>query len=124
MEWKASPESLVNETVSLCLRTCTATGAVLAFEYYSSVSLVLALVLAAFLCDTTVEACAQRLIVPFWHRVRGCRLAPVLNSPCLNPTSTHRLCTLPQNKRDSYATPNVRISRSRAPPRVPSTPRQ
>ena len=124
MECKPSPQLVMNETVALCLRTCTATGAMLAFEYYSSVSLALALVLTAFLCDTAVEACADRFIVPFWHRVRGCRLAPVLDSPCLNPTSTHRLCTLPQNKRDSYATPNVRISRSRAPPRAPSTPRQ
>jgi hypothetical protein len=114
----------MNRTVSLCFQTCTATGAVLAFEYSSSASLILALVLATYLCDTAVEAYAERLIVPFWHRVRGCQPALVLNPACLDPTSTHRLCTLPQNKRHSYATPNVRISRSRAPPRVPSTPRQ
>lgn len=108
--------SVINRTASLCFQTSTATGAMLGFEYSSSVSLILALVLAIFLCDTAVETYAERLIVPFWHRVRARRPALALNSACLDPTSTHRLCTLPQNKRHSYATPNRRISRSRAPP--------
>ena len=118
MEWRAKPESAVSETVSLCVQTCTATGAVIALGCYSSVSAMLALVLAAFFCDTAVEAVAEHLFLPIWQRVRRCQPALALNSALLDPTSTHRLCTLPQNKRHSYTTPNVRITRSRAPPRA------
>jgi hypothetical protein len=116
MESRPAPQLVIDRTVSLCFQTCTATGAVLAFQYSSGLSLILALVLATYLCDSAIEACADRLIAPFWQRVRGCQPAQALNSACLDPTSTHRLCTLPQNKRHSYATPNRRISRSRAPP--------
>lgn len=117
MEWKARPDSTVSEALSLCFQTAAATGAVVAVGCYSSVSAMLALVLATFFCDTAVEAFAERLFLPIWQRVRRCRPAvEALNSAHLDPTSTHRLCTLPQNKRHSYATPNVRITRSRAPP--------
>ena len=123
MEWKPDL-AVVNQTVSFYLRPCAVAETALAFEYSSGVSLILALILAACLCDTTVEVCSDGLFAPFWDRARACRLAPVLCGACLDTTSTHRLCTLPQGKRDSYPTPNVRITRSRAPPRVPSKPRQ
>ncbi len=106
----------MSETVSLCVQTATATGALVAMGCYSSVSAVLALVLATFFCDTAVEAFAERLFLPIWQRVRRCQPALNLDSAHLDPTSTHRLCTLPQNKRHSYTNPNVRITRSRAPP--------
>lgn len=118
MEWKSRPESAVSETVSLCFQTATATGAVVAVGCYASVSAMLALVLATFFCDPAVEAFAEHLFLPIWQRVRRCQPALTLDSAHLDPTSTHRLCTLPQNKRQSYITPNVRITRSRAPPRA------
>ncbi len=117
MDWRTRPESTVAEALSLCFQTAAATGAVVAVSCYSSVSAMLALVLATCFCDTAVEAFAERLFLPIWQRVRRCRPAvEALNSTHLDPTSTHRLCTLPQNKRHSYATRNVRITRSRAPP--------
>ena len=91
----------------------------MAMGCYSSISATLALVLATFFCDPAVEAFAERLFLPMWQRVLRYRPAvEVLNSALLDPTSTHRLCTLPQNKQHSYSTPNVRIIRSRAPPRA------
>ncbi len=116
MKWNAKPESAVSEALSLCVQAATATGAVVALGCYSSMSAMLALVLATFFCDPAVEAFAEHLFMPIWQRVRRCRPAVALNSACLDPTSTHRLCTLPQNKRHSYNTPNVRVTRSRAPP--------
>ncbi len=118
MEWRVKPELAVSETVSLCVQTCAATGAVIAVGCCSSMSAMLALVLATFFCDSAVEAVAEYLFLPIWQRVRRCQPALALDSACLDPTSTHRLCTLPQNKQHSYTTPNVRITRSRAPPRA------
>ncbi len=109
--------SLVKESLTICLETCTATGAVLSFQYSSSLSIILAVALATYLWDSRLAACVERLIEPLWHRMNDYPtvLAPGA-SACLDPTSTHRMCTLPQNKRDSYRTPNVRVSRTRAPP--------
>lgn len=118
MDWKTKPESAVSETISLCFQAATTTGAMVALGCYSSVTAMLALVLATFFCDTAVEAFAERLFLPIWQRVRRCQPVLTLDSAHLDPTSTHRLCTLPQNKRHSYNTPNVRITRSRAPPRA------
>jgi hypothetical protein len=115
MEWKPDL-AVVNQTVSFYLRPCAVAETALAFEYSSGVSLILALILAACLCDTTVEVCSDGLFAPFWDRARACRLAPVLSGACLDTTSTHRLCTLSQNKQHFYAKRCVRISRSRAPP--------
>lgn len=112
-----SHSSIVEDSVSLCFEACTAAGAVLSYQYSSSLSVVLALILATYLWDSRLAACVERLIEPFCHRVRSWPAGLPLVSACPDPTSTHRLCTLPQNKRESYATPNVRISRTRAPPR-------
>lgn len=114
---------IVKGSFALCLETCTVTGAVLSFEHSSSLSAVLALFLATCLCDSRLAARMVRLLEPVWHRMSGYQAAVPLDFACPAPTSTHRLCTLPQNKRDAYSTPNVRVSRTRAPPSS-SAPRQ
>ncbi len=108
----------VARTVLICFQTCIASGAVLGFQDSPRLSLVLAFVLTTSLCDT-FQIHPERLVAPFWHKIRGFQPTLALNSTSLAPASTHRLCTIPQNKRDTYPTPNVRISRSRAPPPLP-----
>lgn len=113
-----SHHSSVKERVSICLETCTATGVLISFEYSSSLSIILAVALATYLWESKLAAYVERLIEPFWHRISSYPTALAPASPGLDPTSTHRLCTLPQNKRDAYRTPNVRVARTRAPPGI------
>ncbi len=111
--------SIVEESVAICLETCTATGAVLSFQYSSGLGIFLALALAGYIWESRLAAYVEWLFEPLWRRVSSYSAALPGTCAGLDPTSTHRLCTLPQNKRDSYRTPNVRVSRPRAPPRAP-----
>ncbi len=108
----------MKDSISFCLETCTATGAVIAYEYSSSLSIILALALATYLWESRLAAYVERLIEPFWNRISSYPTALAPAFPDLDPTSTHRLCTLPQNKRNSYRTPRARVAGPRAPPGI------
>lgn len=71
-------------------------------------------------CHSAVETFAEKLIAPFWHRVRRRRPALAVSSYDGNLSFSQWFCATAQNQRCCRPCRSMQISQNRAPPQVPS----
>jgi hypothetical protein len=98
---------------------------VLNTEWSARTDLLLALVLVTcFFCDTAcstaLEIFAERLIAPFWDRVRERRPASTASSAGVSRSLRQWLCSPSRNEKNSRPCRSTRVSQNRAPPQIPS----
>jgi hypothetical protein len=94
-------------------------------QWSTSTDLLLVLVLVTcFFCDTACSTAlgifTERLIAPFWHRVRERRPASTASSTGGSRSLRQWLCSPSRNEKDSRPCRSTRVSHNRAPPQIPS----
>jgi hypothetical protein len=117
--------SAISGGAFLYFQTSSATSAVLGTEWSTRTDLVLVFALLTyFLCDSACSAAVgiftERLITPFWHRVRKRRPALATSSSGGSRSLRHRLCSPLHNERCSRPCRSMQVSHNRAPPQVPA----
>jgi hypothetical protein len=127
---------LVRETRGSLLPSAMSGGAFLYFHSNASTSpvlntewatrtdflLVLALVTYFFCdtaCSTALEIFTERLIAPFWHRVRERRPASTASLPGVSRSLRQWLCSPSRNEKNSRPFRSVQIAHN-PPPLVPA----
>ena len=91
----------------------------------SQTDLILLLILLTYCfypsaCHSAVETFAEKLIAPFWHRVRRRRPALAASSYDGELSFGQWLCATAQNQRCRRPCRSIQVSQNRAPPQVPS----
>ena len=96
----------------------------LSVEFGSRADILFVLALITYLlCDTaynTLEIVTERLIAPFWHRVRKRRPARTTSSSGLSRSLRQWLCSPSRNEKNCRPTRFIQISHN--PPPLPSLP--
>ncbi len=107
------------------LQSNASTNPVLNTEWSTRTDLFLIFALVTYLfcdtaCSTILEIFTERLIAPFWHRVRERRPASTASSAAGSRSLRQWLCSPSRNEKNSRPCRSTRVSHNRAPPHIPS----
>jgi hypothetical protein len=111
----------MSERYLVCLQPCAAASALLASLAQSDLILLLVLLTYCFYpsaCHSAVETFAEKLIAPFWHRVRRRRPALAASLCDEDLSFSHWFCATAQNQRCCRPCRSIQVSQNRAPPQV------
>jgi len=109
----------VSEFSLVCLQPYAGVSALLASLSQTDVVLLLILLTYCFYpaaCHTAAETFAEKLIAPFWHRVRRRRPA-LATKPCDGNLSLSQwVCSTALNEKCCRPCRSIQVSQNRAPP--------
>jgi hypothetical protein len=109
----------------LYLQSSASASPVLNAEWSTRTNFFLIVALVTYLfcdtaCSTVLDIFTERLIAPFWHRVRERRPASTASSAAGSRSLRQWLCSPSRNEKNCRPCRSTRVSHNRAPPQIPS----